>query len=277
MESKIIIFESTNEEGIFSTNKKFYPGKSEKYIENEFIKTRKKIANKFNFNYLKMFEPKQKMQDNDDYPDNKYVILDDSYMNKEDFLDEIIHTDILILPSKYKEVVVGHRAADCPILILEDRKLGLTALCHCNTVHINRELPMNLIKIMIYEFNCKLNDLYLYISSFVHKENYIYDKYPIWATNEKIWHKAITKEEDGYHIDIEKAILDQIKIPNVNKKLKMRVKEAIEPRALYLEISISPIDTADNNKYASHTKAVQGNKEKLGQNFIGFYYKKNEE
>ena len=259
MESKIIIFESTNEEGIFSTNKKFYPGKSEKYIENEFIKTRKKIANKFNFNYLKMFEPKQKMQDNDDYPDNKYVILDDSYMNKEDFLDEIIHTDILILPSKYKEVVVGHRAADCPILILEDRKLGLTALCHCNTVHINRELPMNLIKIMIYEFNCKLNDLYLYISSFVHKENYIYDKYPIWATNEKIWHKAITKEEDGYHIDIEKAILDQIKIFDIN------------------EISISPIDTADNNKYASHTKAVQGNKEKLGQNFIGFYYKKNEE
>ena len=259
MESKIIIFEANNEQGTFSKNEKFYSNKSKKYIENAFLNTRKEMGKKFNFNYLKMIEVKQKMQDNGDYPDNKYVLLDDSYMQKEDFFDEEIHGDILVLSSKYEGVVVGHRQADCPVLILEDRVQGITALCHTNTIHINRELPKHLIMTLIDNFDSKLKDLYLYIGSFVHKEHYIYDKYPIWATNEEVWHDAIIKEEDGYHIDMKQAIINQIKQFDIK------------------EVKFSPIDTADDNSYASHTMFVKGNNNKKGQNLVGFYYKKNEE
>ncbi len=259
MESQIVIFEATNEQGTFSLNEKFYPNKSEKYIKNKFIETRKNIGDKFGFNYLKILEVRQKMQDNDDYPDNKYVVIDDSHLQKEDLLDEEIHADILIMSKKYPNIAVGHRMADCPVLILEDRKKGLTAICHTNTIHINRELPKYLVKTMIDNFNSKADNLYLYIGSFVKKENYIYDKYPIWATNEKVWNDSIIKEEDGYHIDMERAILDQVKVFNLK------------------EIIVSPIDTALDNPYASHTMYVHGHQEKAGQNFIGFYYKKNED
>ena len=180
-------------------------------------------------------------------------------MKKEDFLDEEIHADILVISNKYKGVAVGHRQADCPVLILEDRRQGLTAICHTNTIHINRELPKNLIKVMIDDFDSKLDNLYLYIGSSVKKENYIYDRYPIWATNEKVWYNAIIKEEDGYHIDMDQAILNQIKVFDIK------------------EVNINPTDTAGDNSYASHTMFVKGHKEKAGQNFVGFYYKKNED
>ncbi|MBQ6477207.1 MAG: laccase domain-containing protein [Bacilli bacterium] len=259
MESQIVIFEANNNEGYFSKNEKFYPIKTKKYIENKFLETRKNMGKHFGFNYLKMFEVRQKMQDNDDYPDNKYVVLDDTHMQKEDFLDEEVHADILIISNKYPGIAVGHRQADCPVLILEDRKKGITAICHTNTIHINRELPKYLVKTMIDDFNSKASNLYLYIGSCVKKENYIYDRYPIWATNEKVWHDAIVKEEDGYHIDMEKAILKQVKIFDLK------------------EIKVSPIDTAGDNQYASHTMLVKGHKDKAGQNFVGFYYKKNED
>ena len=260
MDSQIVIFEATNDDGIFSKNEKFFPNKSKKYIDNEFNKTRKYIGEKYKFNYLKMFEVKQKMQDNDEYPDNKYVVLDEEYMQKEDYFEEDIYADILIISNKYPEVAVGHRMADCPILILEDRRKGITAICHTNTIHINRELPKHLIKTLIDNFDSKLDDLYLYVAPFVKKESYIYDKYPIWATNEEVWHDAIIKEDDGYHIDMEKAIRNQIKDFDIK------------------EVKFSPINTADDsNSFASHTVACRGDKKKLGQNFIGFYYKKNED
>ena len=255
MESQIVIFESTNKEGYFSKNEKFYSIKLKRYIEDKFSETRKNMGKNFNFNYLKMFEVKQKMQDNDEYPDNKYVVLDETYMKKEDFLDEEIHADILIISNKYPGIAVGHRQADCPVLILEDRRQGLTAICHTNTIHINRELPKHLVKTLIDDFNSKASDLYLYVGAFVKKENYIYDRYPIWATNEQVWQNAIIKEDDGYHIDMERAILDQIKMFDLK------------------EVYINPIDTAAENSYASHTMFVKGHKEKAGQNFIGFYYK----
>ena len=39
------------------------------------------------------------------------------------------------------------------------------------------------------------------------------------------------------------------------------------------EVKISPIDTYTEKNYASHAAAFHGNKEKMGQNIVGFYYK----
>ena len=38
-------------------------------------------------------------------------------------------------------------------------------------------------------------------------------------------------------------------------------------------IEESPIDTITDDRYYSHCAAVKGDSKKLGQNFVGFFYK----
>ena len=255
-ESKIVIFEGNKEDGIFSKSPKFYDDKfNENDINKELKAARIRLGNKYKFNGLKMLQVTQKMEDNDDYQDNKCIIVTEKHLKKEDYFDEEIKADILIISRKYKGVVLCHRMADCPILIAEDRKKEVTAITHCNLYHINRELPKELIKSLIKKFNSKPKDIYLYIGSHIHKENYIYDKYPPKATNKVVWKEAIEKIENDYHIDLIKAITNQLNEYNL------------------AEIKISPIDTYSDDRYASHCAVCRGNKNKLGQNIIGFYYK----
>ena len=60
-----------------------------------------------------MFQANQKSPDKSDlYEDGKYVVLDDTFMQKEDYWYEDIKTDILILEEKYKGIVVGQTIGD---------------------------------------------------------------------------------------------------------------------------------------------------------------------
>ena len=255
MKSRIRIFEGNKNDGIFSRNPKFYKDNATKEeIESILKETRIKLGNKYGFSGLKMFEVTQKMEDNDSYPDNKAIILDDTYMQVEDYYMQKILADILILPSKYKRVAVTHRMADCPVIIAEDRKLGYTALAHCGIYHINRGLPKEIIKSLIDNCNSNPKDIYVYIGSHIKKDSYIYDTYPKKATNELIWKDAITENNGKYYIDLAKAITNQL----IDYSLG--------------EIKISKIDTAKDINYASHKEACLGNKDKLGQNIVGFYY-----
>ena len=256
MESKIVIFEGNQEQGIFSKAKKFYKETdTDEDIKNQIKEARIKLGKKYKFNGLKMFQVIQKMEDNDDYEDNKSVIIEEKHLKKEDYFEEEIKADILIITSKYKNIALSHRMADCPVLIAEDREKEVTAIVHCNLYHINRGLPKELINTLIKKFNSEPKNIYLYIGSHIHKENYIYDKYPPRATNKDIWKDAIEKIGNNYHIDVEKAILNQL-----------------EGFAL-AEIKISPFNTYTEENYASHAAAYYGNKSKLGQNIVGFYYK----
>lgn len=256
MKSQILIFEGNMKDGIFSSAKKFYKKDiTEQEIYEEIKKSRIKLGNRYNFSGLKMFQVTQKMEDNDSYPDNKFVLINEKYMEKEDFFTEEIKADILVITNKYKKVALSHRMADCPVLIIEDRKQGIAAIVHCGFYHINRGLPKEFIKIMLNEFNCKEKDLYLYIGSHIHKENYIYDKYPEKATNKEIWKEAIEEKDGLFYIDLEQAIINQIKEFNL------------------AEIKVSSINTANHKDYASHREATLGNNRKLGQNIVGFYFK----
>lgn len=256
MESKIVIFEGNQEQGIFSKVKKFYKeNTTEEEIKNQIKQARIKLGQKYNFNGLKMFQVTQKMEDNNDYPDNKSVLIEEKHLKKEDFFDEEIKADILIITSNYKNIALSHRMADCPILIAEDREKEVTAIVHCNMYHINRGLPKELIKTLIERFDSNQKNIYLYIGSHIHKENYIYDKYPPKATNKEIWKNAIEKIGDNYHIDLDKAILNQLEEFNLGG------------------IKISPIDTYTEKKYASHAAVYRGKADKMGQNIVGFYYK----
>ena len=168
MESKIIIFEGNQEQGIFSKARKFYDENiSDDEIKNKIKQARIKLGNKYNFNGLKMFQVTQKMEDNDDYPDNKSVIIGEEHLQKTDYFDEEIKADILIITSKYKNIALSHRMADCPVLIAEDREKEVSAIVHCNLYHLNRGLPRELIKTLIKQFNSAGGFIYGLLKGFI--------------------------------------------------------------------------------------------------------------
>ena len=257
MESKIIIFESGKDIGIMSPAAKFYEKDTPEEERKElFHQNRIKLGKKYNFDGNHIFHANQKSVTNKlTYPDGHYILVEDKYMDKEDYYTVNLEADILILPSKYKGVGIGNPQADCPILIVEDRNKGYTALSHCGAPYIDRLLPIDTIKALEKEINSNLDDLYIYIGSSIHKESYIYDKYPSWATNKDVWDGYITKEKDGYHIDLTGAILKQLKDYGIKN------------------IDINDIDVAKDDRYYSHSEFSKGNESKKGQNFVGFFYK----
>ena len=256
MKSQIKIFETGIEDGIMSRNKKFYEeGLSQNEINTYFYKTRQKIGEKYGFKGEKVFQANQKTNNNNvNYTDGKYIVINEEYLKKEDYWEENLEADILIISNKYKNVVIGNQMADCPIVIIEDRKLGVTALAHCGVSYIDRQLPKQIVEALEKEYNSNPENLYAYIGSCAKKESYIYDKYPTWATNESVWKNYIVKKDNKYYIDTEGAIIKQLE----EKGLK--------------NITISPHDTVKSDKYYSHSASYNGNKNKFGQNFVGFFY-----
>ena len=260
MKSSIVIFEGNKKDGLFSRAKKFYP---ENYTEEDIYESIKKdrirLGEKYGFSGLKMFQVWQKMEDNDLHPDNKCVIINEKYLKQEDYYKEEIKADILMITKDYPKIALAHQMADCPVLIAEDRKKKVTAIAHCGIYHINRGLPKELIKSLETNFKSNPKDIYLYIGSHIKKESYIYDKYPEKATNKEIWKNAIEEKNGSYYIDLEKAIKNQLEEYPLG------------------EIKVSKINTATDPNYASHKEAATGNKEKIGQNIVGFYYKEEKE
>lgn len=256
LETKIKIFETGISEGIFSRNKKFYDASlTENDINQLFDNVKNEVGKKFGFDGKHIFQASQKTDTNNiKYPDGKYIVLDSKYMDDSDYFKKQIETDILIISKEYKNIVVGNQMADCPILIVEDRKKGVTALSHCGATYINRNLPIQTVESLQKEFNSELDDLYVYIGSCAKKEKYIYDRYPNWATNDEVWKNNIEEKEDGFHIDMNSAIENQLK--------RIGIKNIIS----------SNIDTITDERYYSHRAYMLGDETKKGQNFVGFFY-----
>ena len=257
MKSQIEIFETGIKDGIMSKNKKFYKENlTQEEINKIFLETRLKFAKKYNLNGLHIFQALQKTQLNKlNYPDGQYIVISEENMTKEDYWSEELPADILIISNKYKNIIVGNQMSDCPILIAEDRRLGVTALAHCGASYINRNLPIQTIMALENEYHSNLNDIYVYIGSCIKTESYVYDSYPSWATNKEVWKDCIKKEQSLYKIDLVKAIKKQLKSIGIS------------------HIKVSKIDTFKDKNYYSHLAEYNGIKEKSGQNFVGFYYK----
>lgn len=257
MKSQIEIFETGIKDGIMSKNKKFYKENlTQEEINKIFLETRLKFAKKYNLNGLHIFQALQKTPLNKlNYPDGKYIVISEENMTKDDYWSEELPADILIISNKYKNIIVGNQMSDCPILIAEDRRLGVTALAHCGASYINRNLPIQTIMALENEYHSNLNDIYVYIGSCIKTESYVYDSYPSWATNKEVWKDCIKKEQSIYKIDLVKAIKKQLKSIGIS------------------HTKVSKIDTFKDKNYYSHLAEYNGIKEKSGQNFVGFYYK----
>lgn len=253
---KLIIFETNNQDGIMSKVKRFYPASyTEEEISQAFLKTRQKIGEKYNFNGLKILQPAQKdVEKNFTYPDGTYKRIDESCLKQKDLWDEKIPADILVIDSNYPDIVVGHRMADCPVIIAEDRKQQVVAVSHCGAMQINRKVPMYTIKALQKEVNSNKNDIFVSIGSCIKKDSYTYDCYPNWATDKTIWKDCIEKKDHIYYIDLVTAIINQLDIPKEN-------------------ITVSPIDTYKDPTYYSHVSEINKEEKPIGQNFVGAFYK----
>ncbi|MDD5888187.1 MAG: laccase domain-containing protein [bacterium] len=260
MKSQIKIFETGINEGIMSRNKKFYPiDTPQEKINRLFLNARQKAGKIYGFDGKKVFQANQKTATNGiTYEDGKYVILTEKNMQKEDFWFEDLPADILIISNKFPNIVVGNQMADCPIVIAEDRKLGVTALSHCGATYINRKLPIQTIKALQKAYNSDPKNIYVHITSCASRESYIYDKYPAWATDKEIWQDSIIKKDDMYHIDMLNAIKKQLNKIGITN------------------ITYSQEDTVKSPKFYSHIAATNGEESKKGQNFVGFFYLKPE-
>ncbi len=256
MKSRIVIFESGISDGIMSNNRKFYPKNwTQEKIDETFLEKRIKFGKKHSIDGTRIYRATQKNTINKlEYPDGQYLILDPNATNSEDAWYEKLVADIIIMPYNNKKVALAHQMADCPIMIAEDRRQGVTALSHCGAVYINRLLPQQTIEALQKEYNSNLEDIYVYIGSCAHKENYIYDTYPKWATNKDVWQDAIIKIADFYHIDMPKAIAKQLN--------RIGIKN----------LTISDKDTITDSSFYSHAGNYQGLKKENGQNIVGFYY-----
>ncbi len=255
---KLIIFETNRKEGCMSLAKKFYPATYSEENRKRSLKTVKdKIGKKYNFNGNHILQPKQKdVEFKEDYPDGKYVRITEDYLKKEDYWDEEIICDILLIDTKFPNIAIGHRMADCPVIIVEDRKNQIVAVSHCGSSQINRDVPKWTIKALKKECNSNVEDIYVYIGSCIKKDSYQYDRYPTWATKKEIWKNSILEKANIFYIDLPNAIIQQLNSEGI----------------INSHITISPIDTYRDKDYYSHTEEVKNPSCEIGQNFVGCLY-----
>lgn len=169
-EYQLKIFETNKNDGIMSSNKKFYPTEySEEDIQKAFFMVRSALGKKYHFNGLKILQPKQKdVEFIEEYPNGKYVKITEKNLQKEDFWQESIPADILMIDTNNPNIVIGHRHADCPVVIAEDRKHQLAAVAHCGALQINREVPKYIIEALKNE-GSNVQNIYVYIGSCIKK------------------------------------------------------------------------------------------------------------
>lgn len=255
---KLVIFETNRKDGIMSLAKKFYPENStEEERKQDLSKIKDKIGKKYNFDGKHILQPCQKDVELDvDYPDGTYIKIEKENLKKDDYWYEKLPADILLIDTKNPNIVIGHRMADCPVIIAEDIENQVVAVSHCGVSQINREVPKWTVEALKKEVNSKSENIHIYIGSCIKKESYQYDKYPTWATNKEVWIDCIEKNNNIYYIDLISAIKKQLK--------KEKIKEE--------NIKESPIDTYTNKDYYSHTEEVRDKSKNIGQNFVGCFY-----
>lgn len=259
-----VIFESTITDGPMSGQKKFYDEEMTiDEIRNDLLKRRINLGKKHNFNGKKIIIPKQKNKNcNSQYIDGKYELITNKLVEeKDDLWNLTIPCDILVMNKHTKGIVIAYPVADCPVLIAEDTKNQISALTHCSAEHINRELPIDLIKSLEDIANTKKNDIRLYISSCANGQNYTYDKYPLWATNKQVWENHIFKKNGYYHINLKESIIEMLSKYNIK----------------LWQITASPKDTITNPTLYSNNAAHHNIPYKNGRFLVGCFYPEDKE
>ena len=170
-----------------------------------------------------------------------------------------IPEDILIVTKKVPKVVIGHPVADCPVVIMVDKKQGVSAIGHCSAQMIDMKLPMMIFEVLKSKYNSKTNDIMTYISACA-GSSWTYDRFPTWAKDMKVWEKCIVLGDDGlFHINLRPAILKQVISIGLSRE----------------NINFNMDDTITNPNYFSNSVANSArvnHESKHGRHYAGVFF-----
>lgn len=262
--SELKYFYTTVKDGPMNTNRLFYNDKmTSNEIKADFRSRRKMVGRKEGFDGTSIIIPSMKSKNNDLYEDGKYKritneIVKEALMKSRnnDLYDYDVEADILTMDHTVVNVALCYPVADCPVVFIKDNYIGAVSMAHCGGEYIDRYLPSQMVDAMQKEYNSRLTDLSVYVGPFIHGENYKWDTYPTWATNNKLWENCIKEEKGNFFIYLDEAI---------NKQL---IERGIDKDS----ICISTLDTYTNPLFYSNS-ASKKVKEKNGRFYEGCFYK----
>ena len=243
------LFQTHISDGNMNAAARFYPeGMSAEQRAKIFLERRIALGKQNGFNGRLMYMADQKTKD------GSFKIIDEEYVRANPNGWSDIDEDILLMTSKTPGVVIGHPVADCPVVILNDIEKNVCAIAHCSAEMVNMKLPILEVEAIRSAFDSKSSDLIAYIPACA-GSNWEYDRYPKWATDEAVWKNSIKLEGCNYHINIRKAIVEQLYSSDIET------------------IVINPADTITDPLYYSNCAASKGIEYKKGRHFAGAYYK----
>lgn len=152
---------------------------------------------------------------------------------------------------KVPGVVVGHPVADCPVVMMVDEGRGIAAVGHCSAEMINRKLPI-MIENVMEEYGSLPEDVKVYVSACA-GNNWTYDRYPSFATDEDVWKDCIVDDNGLFKIDLRRAIKKQLDSKGLNN------------------VIFNMDDTITNSNYYSNSEARK-NSSKFGRQFEGCFF-----
>lgn len=236
--------------GNMNTVKAFYP---EDYTHEQrkeaFMNARMKLGNDYGFDGHKFF-----MADQQDKRGTWFEI-DNDYVKANPNGWSDIRQDILVITSKTPGVVIGHPVADCPVVMAYDQKQKIVAIGHCSAELVDKKMPMLVVDALYNSYRSKDENIAIYVSACA-GDNWTYDKYPVWAKDNKVWDEYIKEDEKGmFHIDLKGAVAKQLMDRNIK------------------DIFMSHVDTITDEDYYSNSAAFNGDETKKGRNFAGTFFK----
>ena len=171
---------------------------------------------------------------------------------------EIPH-DILVVTHKTPNVVIGHAVSDFPVVMMIDKRQGVSAIGHCNGHFINSYLPIKITEVLRNHYKSNLWDIFAYVSACAGDE-WVCEELPKWAQNPAIWEKSILYDEKGQlHMNLKPAILMQI------------IHSGILPQNILFNLDNTITNPHYYSSYASGRKRYHQDK-KFGRHFAGLYY-----
>lgn len=223
------------------------------YKKEIFTAHRQELGQEMGFDGRQMF-----MADQNHKSGSSFEITDEYVReNPEGWTD--IPEDILVVTSKTPKVVIGHPVADCPVVMMVDRKQKISAVGHCSAEMIDMRLPEMIAETLRGRYGSKTEDIMTYVSACI-GEGWTYDVFPKWAKDAGIWEHCIYMGGDGlFHISLKPAIMAQL----------------IKSGLMREHIMFNMDDTMTNQNYYSNSmanKKVDGDPSKYGRHFAGMFF-----
>ena len=174
-----------------------------------------------------------------------------------------IPEDILVVTKNTPGVVIGHPTADCPVVMMMDKRQGISVVGHCSADLIDKRMPAMVGEVLRSVYGSRAEDIYAYVSACA-GDNWTYDCFPKWARDEHVWHRCIQMGEDGlFHIRLKPAVLMQVLSVGVPAD----------------HIRFNMDDTITDEHYYSNSAASKDGGDtssKFGRHFSGLFYEDEE-